>query len=74
MDDLLSIARQRINLLEIGTEFVIKDLLADEWLKLVKGDKLYFGKVFKKAVERGEITSAKYDRKAENNSAVYRRK
>ena len=70
-EQLLKLAIIRIDSLPFGTSFYLKDLFDIEWLSLPKGEKLYFGKVFKRAVLNQSIPNTKYKGKADNNSAVY---
>ena len=52
--------------------FFVKDLInGTEWNELKKGDKLSFGRLFKKAVTENKIKNVKFIGKANNNSAQY---
>ena len=54
--------------------FFAKDLVSGaEWNKLKKGDKLSFGRSFKKAVQENEMKNVRFIGKADNNSAQYKK-
>lgn len=54
------------------TVFFVKNLIKGiEWNELKKGDKLSFGRLFKKAVTENKVKNVKYIGKADNNSAKY---
>lgn len=62
----------KIGSLPAGTEFFLKDLFDGvEWQKMPKGDRLSFGKDFKKEVLGGLVPNTSYIGKADNNSAKY---
>ncbi len=54
------------------TVFFVKDLFERmEWKHLSRGDKLAFGRFFKRKVELGQVPRVRYYGKADNNSAQY---
>ncbi len=54
------------------TVFFVKDLFEGmEWKHLSRGDKLAFGRFFKRKVELGQVPRVRYYGKADNNSAQY---
>lgn len=62
----------KIKQLRPGTVFFVKDLFeGSEWKQLSRGDKLAFGKFFKRKVELGQVLRVRYCGKADNNSAQY---
>ena len=73
-DQLFPLALQSIGRLHSGETFVVKDLFqGTEWNTLPKGDKLGFGREFKRKVNGGQVPNVSYVRKAANNSAIYRK-
>ncbi len=69
-DKLLEIAKAKIEELPIGTNFLVKQLFnGTDWNSLPKGDKLGFGRYFKKSINL--LENVEYCGKAENNSAMY---
>ena len=73
-DNWLEEAKKRTEKLLTGTIFILKDLFQGvEWNRLEKGQKLHFGRVFKNAVIHGEIPKVCFLKKAENNSAQYKK-
>ncbi len=73
-EKMLKSAELKINALDVGTEFFLKDLYnGTEWKKLQKGEKLSLGRRFKNCVKLGEIRNVIYLGKAQNNSAIYKR-
>lgn len=73
-EKMLKSARLKIDALDMGTEFFLKDLYNGiEWKKLQKGEKLSLGRRFKNCVMLGEFSNVIYVGKAPNNSAVYKR-
>lgn len=65
-------AKEKVNDLIAGTEFVLKDLFEGiEWNSLPVGDRLLFGKFFKNEVKSGHVPAVTYLGKAQNNSAKY---
>ena len=57
-----------------GTCFVLKDLFDGiKWSELSNGEKRELGRQFKIQVNRGMVPSVVYERKAQNNSAIYRK-
>ena len=73
-EKLLGIAEQKIIVLDIETEFFLKDLFdGTEWKKLKRGEKLSLGRRFKNFVETGKLPKVIYVGKAQNNSAIYRK-
>ena len=64
----------KINSLDDGTEFALKDLFDGvKWEDLPKGDRLTFGRSFKNDVSEGNVKNVTYIGKAPNNSAKYRK-
>ncbi len=57
--------------LEYNKSFTLKELMGPSWIPITKGDKIRFGKIFKAAVESGEVFGVKYSGKKANNSACY---
>ena len=54
------------------TVFFVKNLIkGTEWNELKKGNKLSFGRLFKKAVTDNKVKNVKFIGKADNNSAKY---
>lgn len=54
------------------TVFFVKDLFEGmEWKHLSRGDKLAFGRFFKRKVELGQVPRVRYYGKVDNNSAQY---
>lgn len=73
-ENLLEKARESINNMRSDTQFRLKELfLGTEWNDLSKGDKLNFGKTFKKDIKDGKIRNVQYIGKADNNSALYKK-
>ena len=72
-EKLLDEAKEHLQEIEIGKEFYVKELVGTEWVNLKKGDKLGFGRHFKREVTDGNVQGVIYVNKAPNNSAVYRR-
>ncbi|MGN0654665.1 MAG: DUF1413 domain-containing protein [Oscillospiraceae bacterium] len=73
-ENLLEKASESINDLRPDTQFHLKDLfIGTEWNDLSKGDKLNFGKTFKKDVKDGKIRNVQYIGKTNNNSALYKK-
>ena len=62
----------KIKQLKSGTVFFVKDLFEGmDWKRLSRGDKLAFGKFFKRKVELEQVPRVQYFGKADNNSAQY---
>lgn len=73
-DELLNDACSHINSLPNGQIFFVKDLFyGTGWNELEKGEKLGFGRYFKKAVQNGTVSGVQFIGKADNNSAQYRK-
>ena len=73
-EKILKSAEFKIDALDVGTEFFLKDLYnGTEWKKLQKGVKLSLGRRFKNCVKLGEIPNVIYLGKAQNNSAIYKK-
>ncbi len=71
-NELLAEACARIDNLPAGQVFFVKDLFyGTGWNDLKRGEKLCFGKYFKKAVLTGMILGVQFIGKADNNSAQY---
>lgn len=72
-NELLQKARTHIKKLSVGQVFFVKDLFCGtEWNELERGEKLWFGKYFKKAVQDKTVSGVQFIGKADNNSAQYR--
>lgn len=72
---LLSKANEHINTIHSNEVFFVKDLFhGTEWNELERGEKLGFGRYFKKAVMNGSVHNIEYIGKADNNSAQYKKK
>lgn len=73
-NELLDNARIHIEKLPAGQVFFVKDLFyGTGWNELERGEKLGFGRYFKKAVLNGTILGVQFIGKADNNSAQYRK-
>lgn len=73
-NELLDSARTHIKNLSVGQIFFVKDLFyGTGWNGLERGEKLGFGRYFKKAVTEKTILGVEYIGKADNNSAHYRK-
>lgn len=73
-EDWLDAARKEINTFTVGKIFVVRDLFVGaDWDKQEKGDRIGFGKFFKRKVADGDIENVEYIGKAKNNSAQYRK-
>lgn len=73
-NDLLVNARTHIKKLPVGQVFFVKDLFyGTEWNELERGEKLGFGRCFKKAVQDKSVVGVQFIGKADNNSAQYRK-
>ena len=71
-EDMYASLVPKIRQLKPGTVFFVKDLFeGTEWKHLSRGDKLAFGKFFKRKVELGQVPRARYHGIADNNSAHY---
>lgn len=67
-------AANKINSLDDGTEFVLRDLFdVEKWEKLSPVDRRNFGKYFKNDVLEGCVTNTVYIDKPTNGSAKYRK-
>ena len=74
-NELLCKAKEYIDTVQSDEVFFVKDLFhGTEWNGLERGEKLGFGRFFKKAVMNGSIQTVEYIGKADNNSAQYRKK
>lgn len=73
-NELLDNACNHIKGLPVGQVFFVKDLFyGTGWNELERGEKLGFGRYFKKAVLNGTVSDVQFIGKAENNSAQYRK-
>ena len=73
-NELLIKAIEHIDTIQSGEVFFVKDLFhGTEWNKLKRGEKLEFGRLFKKAVMDGSVPNVEYVGKADNNSAQYKK-
>ena len=66
-------AKEHLQEITIGKEFFVKELVGPEWVNLERGDKLGFGRHFKREVLDGNVPGVIFIGKAQNNSAVYKR-
>ena len=74
-DFMLDELHQTVDDIPDGTSFCAKDLLKGaEWKELPVGDRIRFGKYFKRKVENEEFPDVRYQGKANNNSALYKKK
>ena len=73
-DFMLDELHQTVDDIPDGTSFCAKDLLKGaEWKELPVGDRIRFGKYFKRKVESGEFPDVRYQGKANNNAAFYKK-
>lgn len=73
-EEALAIALMKIDSLDSGTEFGVKDLFEGTfWNNLDKGTRLNVGRNFKNRVDNNLIPEIQYIGKAANNSARYRK-
>ena len=73
-DFMLDELHQTVDGIPDGTSFCAKDLLKGaEWKELPVGDRIRFGKYFKRKVESGEFPDVQYQGKADNNTAFYKK-
>ena len=71
-EDIYSSLVPKIKQMKPCTVFFVKDLFEGmEWKHLSRGDKLAFGRFFKRKVELGQVPRVRYYGKADNNSAQY---
>ena len=74
-DFILDELHQTVDDIPDGASFFAKDLLKGaEWKELPVGDRIRFGKYFKRKVENEEFPDVRYQGKANNNSAIYKKK
>ena len=74
-DFILDELHQTVDDIPDGASFFAKDLLKGaEWKELPVGDRIRFGKYFKRKVENEEFPDVRYQGKANNNSALYKKK
>ena len=74
VEDLIASAVGHASTKEIGAEFMLIDLCANEdWEALSGGERKSLGKGFRKAVESLAPPVAKYVRRTSSNKAVYKR-
>lgn len=74
-NELLDKANEHIATIQSNEVFFVKDLFhGTKWNELERGEKLGFGRYFKKAVMNGCIQNVEYIGKADNNSAQYKKK
>ena len=71
-EDMYASLVPKIKQMKPCTVFFVKDLFEGmEWKHLSRGDKLAFGRFFKRKVELGQDPRVRYYGKAGNNSAQY---
>lgn len=71
-DELLDNACAHIEKLSVGQVFFVKDLFyGTGWNELERGEKLGFGRYFKKAVQDKIVAGVQFIGKADNNSVQY---
>ena len=69
---LLEEAKTRIARLPNNTYFVLKDLfLGLRWEQIPRGERSYFGRYFKYAVERGEVQNVSVSGENKIHSTLY---
>lgn len=74
-NELLDKAKEHIDSIQSDDIFFVKDLFhGTKWNELEIGERLGFGKYFKKAVIEGFVQNVEYIGKADNNSAQYKKK
>ena len=73
-EEFLEIVTNKIEVLEVETEFFLKDLFdGTDWKNFKRGEKLSLGRYFKNQVVTEKITNVIYIGKAQNNSAIYKK-
>ena len=73
-EEILKLTTNKIEALEVGTEFFLKDLFdGTDWKSFKRGDKLSLGRYFKNQVVTEKITNDIDIGKAQNNSAIYKK-
>ena len=73
-NELLCKAEEYIGTIQSNEVFFVKDLFrGTEWNELERGEKLGFGRCFKKMVMEHSILNVEYIGKADNNSAQYKK-
>ena len=73
-EEILKLTTNKIEALEVGTEFFLKDLFdGTDWKNFKRGEKLSLGRYFKNQVVTEKITNVIYIGKAQNNSAIYKK-
>lgn len=73
-EEFLEIVTNKIEVLEVETEFFLKDLFdGTDWKNFKRGEKLSLGRYFKNQVVTEKITNVTYIGKAQNNSAIYKK-
>lgn len=74
VDGLIGSAVDKARAVEVGTEFMLVDLCAEEdWEALTGGERKSLGKGFRKAVESMDVPIARHVRRTSSNKAVYKR-
>ena len=67
-------ANQGLGKVKVGQEFLVKELFqGTEWSNLSRGEKLGFGRFFKREVLGGRVPGVEFIKKTDNNSSKYRR-
>lgn len=73
-EKLLRIIAEKIDSLDEGNEFFLKDLFNGiEWNEFQTGERLSLGRRFKNSVLTKKIANVIYIGKASNNSALYKK-
>lgn len=73
-EKLLRIIAEKIDSLNKGDEFFLKDLFDGiEWKEFQTGERLSLGRRFKNSVLTEKIANVVYIGKAQNNSALYKK-
>ena len=70
----VNLAVPKIEALESGNTFEVKQLLGKAWLSLHRGDKNRFGKAFRRLVDEGVITGVVFVGIKPNRHAEYAKK
>ena len=74
-NELIGKANEQIEKIQANKVFFVKDLFhGTEWDELERGEKLGFGRYFKKEVMNGTVQNVVYIGKADNNSVQYEKK
>ena len=73
-DKWLTIAKNKIETLDVGKKFEVKDLFETvEWTKLTKGERIGFGRFFANEVKEGKIEEIEALERGKNNHSRYKK-